>query len=166
MARLKIRIYGDEVLRKKNRYVKQFDEKLKKLVDEMFEFMYEYQGIGLAAPQVGISKRLFVVDTLEEGEKIALANPKIVWKSNETVTMKEGCLSIPEVEGEVVRSERIRVKAQDPYTGDDLEFYAEGLFARVIQHENDHLHGILFIDHLSEADRSSIDRKLQELAAA
>jgi peptide deformylase len=166
MANRNICIYGNEVLRKKTKFIKTYDQRLKKLVEVMFETMYDSSGIGLAAPQVGLLKKLIVVDTLEEGEKLALANPKILWQSEETWTMNEGCLSIPGLEGEVERSEKIRVKGNDPYTGDEVEIDAEGLFARVILHENDHLNGVLFVDHLTPAERSTLERKLQELAAA
>ncbi|MDP8246123.1 MAG: peptide deformylase [Candidatus Hinthialibacter antarcticus] len=166
MAIRNICIYGNEVLRKKTKFIKTFDQRLQKLVEEMFETMYLSNGIGLAAPQVGLLKKLLVVDTLEPGGKIALANPKILWESEETWEMNEGCLSIPGLEGEVERSEKIRVKANDPFTGDEIEFEAEGLFARVILHENDHLNGVLFVDHLTPAERAALERKLQELAAA
>ncbi len=166
MPKLKLKIYGDEVLRKKTRFIKKFDDKLVDLADSMFELMYKAGGIGLAAPQVGILKKLLVIDTLEEGEKIALANPKIVWKSDNFLAMKEGCLSIPGVEGEVIRPERIKVKANNPYSGEEIQFEASGLFARVIMHEMDHLNGVLFVDHLDRSDRAAVARKLDELAAA
>lgn len=166
MSTRNICIYGNEVLRKKTKFIKTFDERLRKLVEEMFETMYEANGIGLAAPQVGILKKLLVVDTGEEGEKTTLANPKILWQSEETWLMNEGCLSIPGLEGEVERPERIRVKANDPFTGDEIEFEASGLFARVILHENDHLNGVLFVDHLTSGDRAALERRLQEMAAA
>jgi peptide deformylase len=165
MAKLDIKIYGEEVLRKKTKYVKAFDDKLKKLVNDMFDMMYESNGIGLAAPQVGILRKLIVVDTMEPGEKMALVNPKILEMSEEKAVMKEGCLSIPDVEGEVIRSETIKVKAND-LDGNDLELDATGLLARVIQHEIDHLNGVLFVDHLNDTDKASVSRKLQELAVA
>ena len=107
-----------------------------------------------------------VIDTGRRGRKFAFANPKIVWSSTEMVKMNEGCLSIPGVEGEVVRPESIRIKADDPFTGTPVEMELTGLPARVFQHELDHLNGILFIDHLPALERSMIERKLQELAAA
>lgn len=163
MAKLRIRIYGDEVLRKKCRFIKSFDERLRRLVADMFETMYESNGIGLAAPQIGILRKVIVVDTMEPGEKMALVNPKIDYWSEERHAMKEGCLSIPGVEGEVVRPTRIHIKAND-VDGNEIEFEAEGLLARVIQHEVDHLNGILFIDHLTTSERETVSRKLQELA--
>jgi len=165
MARLDIRIYGDEVLRKKTKFVKQFDKKLEKLVHDMFETMYEAHGIGLAAPQVGILRKVIVVDTTEPDEKFALVNPKIIWQSQEMDLMKEGCLSIPGVDGEVSRPAGIRVKAQ-AVDGEEFELAASGLLARCIQHEMDHLNGILFVDHLRESERASVARALQELAVA
>ena len=165
MAILNIRIYGDEVLRKKTKFVKTFDKKLEKLVHDMFETMYEYHGIGLAAPQVGILRKVVVVDTMEPDEKHVLINPKILWQSEERDMMKEGCLSIPGVEGEVIRPESLRVKAQT-VTGEEFELAASGLLARCIQHEMDHLNGILFIDHLRESERATLARALQELAVA
>ncbi|RJP22370.1 MAG: peptide deformylase [Candidatus Omnitrophota bacterium] len=166
MARLHIRTYGDDVLRKKTKYIKTYDRKLLQLIEDMFDFMYEAGGIGLAAPQVGISRKLIVVDTFEEGEKFALANPKIIWESDEILAMKEGCLSIPGVEGEVLRSRKIKVKYNDPETGVELTMEASDLLARVIAHETDHLNGVLFVDHLHESEFAQISRKLQELAAA
>lgn len=166
MATRKILIYGNQALRKKTKFIKAFDARLKKLVEEMFDTMYAANGIGLAGPQIGVLRKIFVIDTLEEGEKLALANPKILWTSEEQVAMKEGCLSIPGLEGEVVRPEKIRLRAHDPFTGNELEMDAEGLLARVIQHENDHLNGVLFVDHLNAEQRRPMERKLQELAAA
>ncbi len=166
MAIRKIRIYGDEVLRKKAKVIKKFDKQLNKLVNDMFETMYSASGIGLASPQIGLLKRLIIIDTYEEGEKFAFANPKITWKSDESNVMKEGCLSIPGVEGEVRRSERIKIKANDPYTGEEVEKELSGLPARVFQHELDHLNGVLFIDHLTNDERMQLSRKLEELTAA
>lgn len=166
MSVRKLVIYGDETLRKKTKFVKTFDKRQQKLVEDMFETMYASNGIGLAAPQIGVLKKVIVVDTLEEGEKIALANPKIVWESEETWEMNEGCLSIPGVEGEVIRPCRIRVRANNAITGDEIEIEAEDLFARVILHETDHLNGILFVDRLASGERAGLERKLQELAAA
>lgn len=166
MSKLKLCFYGNEVLRKKTKFIKKFDNSLVKLVDDMFDTMYEAAGIGLAAPQIGLSKKLIVVDTTEEGEKIALANPKVLWEGGETVSMKEGCLSIPGVEAEVDRPDKITVRGDDPYTGEEVIIEAEGLFARVFLHEIDHLNGILFIDHLTPSQRSHLNRKLQELELA
>jgi peptide deformylase len=166
MPKLKIHTYGDEVLRKKTRIIKKFDEKLTALVDDMFELMYQSQGVGLAAPQVGLARRLIVVDTMEAGEKFALSNPKIIWKNDVYDTMCEGCLSIPGVEGDVIRPTAIKVKANDPTTGEEIILNAQGFLARVLQHEIDHLEGVLFIDHLQETERLSVKRALEELVIA
>jgi peptide deformylase len=164
MALMQITIYGNEVLRKKTRFVKVFDKRLNKIIQDMFHSMYKFNGIGLAGPQVGLSRKIIVLDTQEEGEKFAMANPKIVWTSEEEDTMNEGCLSIPDVEGDVTRSESIRVRFNDPDNGEEKEMEASGLLARVIQHETDHLNGVMFVDHLSEKDKRDNARKLQELA--
>lgn len=166
MPKLKIHTYGDPVLRKKARVIKTFDDKLAELVQEMFDMMYKSNGVGLAAPQVGISRRLIVVDTTEPGEKIALANPKILWKSDEQDSMDEGCLSVPGLEGEVFRAMRIRLKGNNPLTGEDVHIEASNFLARVFQHEIDHLEGVLFIDHLHESERASLNRALEEMALA
>ncbi len=166
MASMQITIYGNEILRKKTRFVKVFDKRLSKVIQEMFHAMYEANGIGLAAPQVGLSRKIIVLDTQEEGEKFAMANPKIIWTSEEEDTMNEGCLSVPDVEGDVTRPESIKVRFNDPDTGEEKEMEASGLLARVIQHETDHLNGVLFVDHLSEKDKRDNARKLQELAVA
>lgn len=166
MAVRTICLYGDDVLRKKTRFVKTFDKKTHKIVDDMFETMYKANGIGLAASQIGLLKKLFVVDTREEGEKYAFANVKITWKSEEVEPFTEGCLSIPGLEAEVIRPARIHLQAQDARTGEDLEMEAGGLLARVIQHELDHTNGVLFIDHLNAEQRKPLERPLQELASA
>ncbi|MBN2327761.1 MAG: peptide deformylase [Candidatus Omnitrophica bacterium] len=164
MSKLRVTIYGEEILRKKARFVKNYDKRLKKLIDDMFQTMYAENGIGLAAPQVNVQRKVIVIDTQQEGEKFALVNPKILWKSEETETMNEGCLSIPGVEGDVVRAKSIRFKYNHPDTGEEKEMEASDLLARVVQHETDHLNGVLFIDHLSEKDRVSQSRILDELA--
>lgn len=166
MAVRKIVLYGDEVLRKKTKFIKTFDKRLSKLIEDMFDTMYAANGVGLAAPQIGILRKLFVVDTQLEGEKYALANVKIVWSGEELEEMNEGCLSIPGVEGDVSRPSAIRIQGNDAWTGDLVEFQAEGLLARVIQHELDHLNGVLFIDRLPADKRKPLERRLQELAAA
>lgn len=166
MGKLKLCYYGNDVLRKKTKFIKKYDESLKRLVDDMFATMYDAAGIGLAAPQVGLLKKLIVIDTTEEGEKIAMANPKVMWEGGDIVSMKEGCLSIPGVEAEVDRHEKVKVKGNDPLTGDEKIIEADGLFARVFQHEIDHLNGILFIDHLTPSQKSHLNRRLQELETA
>ena len=166
MPKLQIKTYGDSVLRKKAKIIKSFDDKLGSTVDEMFDLMYKSNGVGLAAPQVGVSRRLIVLDTTEPGEKLALANPKIVWRNDEFSTMVEGCLSIPGIEGDVPRATKVKVKANDPRTGEDMTIEACDYLARVLQHEIDHLEGALFVDHLRESDRATLNRALEELAVA
>jgi len=166
MSLMQITIYGNEVLRKKARFVKVFDKRLNKIIQDMLYTMYKFNGIGLAGPQVGLSRKIIVLDTQEKGEKFAMANPKIIWTSEEEDTMNEGCLSIPDVEGDVTRPESIRVRFNDPDNGEEKEMEASGLLARVIQHETDHVNGIMFVDHLSEKDKRENARKLQELAVA
>lgn len=139
---LNIRKNGDPVLRMKAREVREIDDNIRRLVKDMFDTMYDANGVGLAAPQVGISKRIIVVDTGDL--PIALINPVILERIGENTSV-EGCLSIPGVQGEVTRAERVSVKGTT-LDGKEHEFHAEGLFARALQHEIDHLDGILFID--------------------
>ncbi|SHF20198.1 peptide deformylase [Caldanaerobius fijiensis DSM 17918] len=142
MAIRNIRIYDDEILRKKAKKVDQFDDRLKQLLDDMAETMYQANGVGLAAPQVGILKRAVVIDI---GEGIVeLINPVIVEQEGEQVDV-EGCLSIPNVLGEVKRPKKVKVEAQDR-AGNRIELTGEDLMARAICHELDHLEGVLFID--------------------
>lgn len=161
MAIRQIREKGDEILYKHCKEVKKFDEKLHILLDDMYDTMKEYDGVGLAAPQVGILKRAVVIDIsdAEEGKKkgkkrkdknsdatakIELINPEIVSESGEQID-NEGCLSVPEVYGEVKRPSKVTVKAQDR-NGEWFELTGEGLLARAICHEADHLDGKLFLD--------------------
>lgn len=147
MAILSIRVLGDPVLRSKASPVTAFDTALAQLASDMHETMDAAPGVGLAAPQVGKPIRLFVFTTGEEGERGSLVNPEIVWSSEETQEGEEGCLSIPGMYFPVVRALRVRVDAHD-LTGVPVRHEAEGLLARIFQHEIDHLNGILFIDHL------------------
>jgi peptide deformylase len=139
---LNIRKDGDPVLRRKSKEVREIDERVKKLIENMFETMYSANGVGLAAPQVGISERIIVVDA--GSFPIALINPEVIEESGEDTSL-EGCLSIPGFQGEVVRAAKVRVKGMT-VDGKECEFTAEGLLARAIQHEIDHLKGILFTD--------------------
>mgnify|MGYP001021137189 CR=1 FL=1 len=138
-----MRTEGDEVLRKKAMPVKRFDAALGRILDDMAESMYHYEGVGLAAPQIGISKQIVVVDVADSG-LLELVNPKIVASQGEELDI-EGCLSVPFTYGEVIRAASVTVVAQDR-CGEAIEVEAEGLFARALQHEIDHLHGVLFID--------------------
>lgn len=145
----------DEVLRSQTESVDEFDDALKILVDAMFETLEEAEGVGLAAPQVGISKKIFVVNTRKKGERYALINPEIIETSVDLVLYEEGCLSIPGFYRDVMRPARVKVQAQD-VSGKFFTLDAEGLLARVIQHENDHLNGVLFIDHLDEKEKDKV----------
>ncbi|MHB2016768.1 MAG: peptide deformylase [Candidatus Xenobia bacterium] len=146
MAIRPIKYDGDPVLRKKAVEVKHVDSLVQQLLDDMLQTMYEARGIGLAAPQIGISKRILVVDTQEEeSEPIKVVNPRIVAREG-TVWGLEGCLSIPNVYGEVERAEKVTVKYLDE-KGRPGKIEAEGLLARVFQHEIDHLDGKLFTDY-------------------
>ncbi|MEZ4415382.1 MAG: peptide deformylase [Gemmatimonadota bacterium] len=151
-----IRILGDPVLRESAALVESFDEALAELVEDMWETMYHADGIGLAAPQIGVSQRIFVIDVRrsdEDGpEPLALINPTVVDSSKKTEKAPEGCLSIPGMEDVVTRPIAVRVEALD-LSGAPLVLEADGLFARALQHEIDHLDGVLFIDRLSPLKR-------------
>ncbi len=146
--------------------VKIFDEVLQKLVRDMLETMYDAPGIGLAAIQIGVAKRLVVIDLAREGEEpkpMVFANPELVWESEGFGVYEEGCLSIPEYYEEVERPERVRVKYQDEH-GKPQEIEADGLLATCLQHELDHLNGILFIDHISKLKRDRVVKKFTKAA--
>lgn len=147
MSILNVRTIGDPVLRSKAKKVEKVTEKTNQLIDNMFETMYEEDGVGLAAPQVGMLKRIAVID-IGEDNPIVLINPEIIEESGKAI-MEEGCLSIPERTGEVIRSKNIKVRSLYR-EGKQIEFEAEGFEARAIQHEMDHLDGVLFIDKLVE----------------
>jgi peptide deformylase len=162
---LTLRYYGDPVLRQKAAPVVKVEPDLATFVQGMFECMYRADGIGLAAPQVGLLRRVFVLDVLPEDEprvKRAFVNPVIVKKEGSTVA-EEGCLSIPGIRHDVKRAERVIVEAMDE-TGAPFRMEAEGLVARAIQHETDHLDGVLFVDRLSAIQRKLLDGKLKRLA--
>ncbi len=150
---------GEEVLRTENKKVTVFDDALRMLVDAMFDTLVEADGVGLAAPQVGVSERFFIVD-LHRGDdsRYVFINPEIIETSMEECPYEEGCLSIPGLYHDVVRPRRVKVQAQD-LAGKYFTLEADGLLARVIQHENDHLNGVLFIDHLAPEDRQRIERQ-------
>ena len=160
-----VRIYGDPVLRQSSAEVAQFDDELVRLVQDMRETMAAYNGVGLAANQVGVAQRVAVVDVpIDESTRAryALVNPVIESRSG-SETGEEGCLSIPGLYEDVTRSLRIRVAAHDE-TGKPYELEAEGYVARAIQHEIDHLDGVLFIDRLSPLRRQFLKRSLDALA--
>lgn len=142
MAILQIRKLGDPVLRSRAKKVEKITEKTNELLDNMIDTMYAEDGVGLAAPQVGILQKIAVVDT---GENLReLINPEIISESGKSI-MEEGCLSVPDETGEVIRAEKIKVKTLNR-EGEEITFEAENFEARAIQHELDHLEGILFID--------------------
>nr|WP_319521025.1 peptide deformylase [uncultured Sphaerochaeta sp.] len=151
---LDIYTLGEEVLKEKCQKVTKFDNALKILVDAMFDTMDEADGVGLAAPQVGVNQRLFVIH-IRGAEKRAYINPQIIETSIETSTDEEGCLSIPGVWHDVQRPARVTVQAQD-VEGKVFQVKAEGLLARALQHENDHLNGVLFIDRLNDEEREKM----------
>jgi peptide deformylase len=156
--------YGDPVLEKPAAPVTEFDDKLKKLVDDMFESMYEAQGVGLAAPQIGISLRLSVIDTSFKEDptaKLVLANPTVISIEGKQPG-GEGCLSIPDFRENLVRGKRVTIRAQD-VNGEWYEKTGEDLLARAFQHEIDHLNGTLYIHHLSTLKRDMIRRKIRRL---
>jgi peptide deformylase len=162
MALLPILTAPDPALKKISAPVKHVDASIRKLMDDMLETMYHAPGIGLAAPQVGVLKRVIVLDIAREGEEpqpLRLANPEIVWVSDEDVTYNEGCLSVPEHYADVARPAACRVRYLDQ-DSKLQEIAAEGLLATCLQHEIDHLDGILFIDHLTSLKRNIILRKL------
>ena len=138
------------------------DDKIRRLMDDMLDTMYGAIGIGLAAPQVGQSSRVIVLDVARDGEKpqpLQLANPEILWRSPELTTGNEGCLSLPEHYAEVTRPAKIRLRYLD-YQNEIREIEASGLLAMCLQHEIDHLDGVLFVDHISALKRGMILRKL------
>ena len=162
MALLPILTAPDPALKKISQPVKQVDASIRKLMDDMLETMYHAPGIGLAAPQVGVLKRVIVLDLAREGEApqpLRIANPEIVWVSEDDATYNEGCLSVPEHYADVVRPAACRVKYLDQ-DNKQQEIAAEGLLATCLQHEIDHLDGVLFIDHLTSLKRNMILRKL------
>jgi peptide deformylase len=165
MALREILTVPNPILKKVSAPVARVDDGLRALMDDMLETMYAAPGIGLAAIQVGEPVRIIVMDLAREGEDPQpryFVNPEITWRSEETAVQEEGCLSVPEIYDEVERSERVRL-AYLNYAGDPVEEDAEGLFAVCIQHEMDHLEGVLFIDHLSRLKRERAVAKVKKL---
>ena len=156
------------VLKSKSVPVEGVDDALRALMDEMLETMYAAPGVGLAAVQVGEPKRVIVMDLSKDPDgrnPRFFINPEIVWSSEETAPYEEGCLSVPEIYDEVERPARVRVRYLD-YSGKPVEEEAEGLFSVCIQHEMDHLEGVLFIDHLSRLKRERAVAKVKKAASA
>jgi peptide deformylase len=161
MAILNILHFPDPRLRTRAKPVSQVDEAIRRLIDDMFETMYDAPGIGLAATQVNVHKRVVVIDVSEEKDSpLALINPEIV-RLDGSEEMEEGCLSVPGFYDKVTRAERVVVRALDR-VGERLEMEADGLLAVCIQHEIDHLDGKLFVDHLSALKRQRIQKKLEK----
>ena len=159
--------YGREVLEKPGNPVVEFDRKLEKLVADMFETMYAANGVGLAAPQIGLPLRLTVIDTTcgqDSKAKLVLANPVIVSMEGEQV-LDEGCLSLPDFRAKTPRPERATVRAQDIH-GKEFTMSGDGLLARAFCHEIDHLNGKLFITHVGRLKRESIKRKVRQMMKA
>ncbi len=159
--------YGDPVLETPTKPVEKFDYEFRKLTDDMFESMYAAQGVGLAAPQIGIGLRVTVIDVTNGKNpeaKLVCANPQIIHAEGEQHE-EEGCLSLPGFRGRVIRPAYVTIRAQN-VTGEEFEMRGEGLLARAFCHEIDHLDGILFINHLSILKRDLIKRKIRKLKKA
>lgn len=164
----KILKYGEPVLEQKAETITEFDTpELKELIADMWETMYAAKGVGLAAPQIGVGKRISVIDTSvgeDESKKIVIVNPEITLREGKQ-TGEEGCLSIPGFREPVTRANKVSVRAQDA-SGAAIELTGEELLARAFEHEIDHLNGILFINHLSALKRDIIRRKIKKLQKA
>jgi peptide deformylase len=162
MAARPLRFMGDPVLREKAAPVTELTDEIRRLVDDMFDTMYAEEGVGLAAPQVGSAQRVIVVDAREELPPFALINPEILEFSDDLERGEEGCLSIPGLKDIVERSYAVRVRGLDRH-GEPVEMDAEGLLARVLQHEVDHLDGILFLDRVSPLKRKLLLARWQKV---
>ena len=165
MAILKIIKAPDPILKKQCLPIDEVDDTIRRLMDDMLETMYDAPGIGLAAPQVAIHKRIIVVDGSEkdaEREPLFLANPELIQTSNELTTFNEGCLSFPDQYAEVERPKTVKVRYLD-YNSEIKEIDADGLLSTCIQHEIDHLNGKLFVDRISLLKRNIIIRKMKKI---
>lgn len=162
MAILPVKTYPDPVLKQKAAPVSDFGPKLQKLFDDMIETMYEEDGVGIAAPQVGVSQRIFIAcPTIKKGEEYVVVNPEIYESSGRQVGV-EGCLSVPGVSGEVARAKVVKFRFQDRH-GKPHDMEVKDFFARVVQHEMDHLDGMLFVDRVSFNQRQEIMQDYQRL---
>lgn len=160
--RLNVRLLGDPILRRKAAPVAEITPELRKLIEDMFETMYAEEGVGLAGPQVGVDARVIVVDPREDGVKpFALLNPSVLESSEETERGEEGCLSLPGLKELVERPVRVTVEGMDP-DGTTVRLEASDLLARILQHEVDHLDGILFIDRVSPLKRKMLLKKWEK----
>ena len=164
MAKKQILILPDPLLRKVSEPVTLVNAEIKNLMNDMLETMYAAPGIGLAAVQIGVLKRIIVIDLSKDGEKkdpLFIVNPQITFKSDKLISYEEGCLSVPGQFAEIDRPDKCHIKYLD-YYGQPKEIKAEGMLATCIQHEMDHLEGILFIDYLSKLKKSMIIKKLSK----
>lgn len=144
MAIREIREDGDEILRKKSKVIEEVNDKIRQILDDMVETMHKYNGVGLAAPQIGLLKRLVVIDLYDDKGPIKLVNPEIIKEKGEQ-EVEEGCLSFPNKYGKIIRPAQVTVKALDE-NGKEIKINAKGLLAQALSHEVDHLNGILFVD--------------------
>ncbi len=164
MTKLKLYEYPHPILKKKAEKVVEVNDDLRKLLDDMLETMYASNGCGLAAPQIGLSKRIVVIDIAGEGKEpnpLYMVNPEIIWSSEEKEISEEGCLSVPGQRAEVERPAVVRIRYLD-YDGKEQEMLAEEFLAVAAQHEIDHLDGVLYIDHLSRLKRQMLLKKLEK----
>ena len=168
MAIRPILVVPDPLLKQVSQPVDRVDDDLRTLMDDMLETMYDAPGIGLAAIQIGVPKRVIVMDLAKQDDPPApryFVNPEILWASEETAPYEEGCLSVPEIYDEVERPARVKLRYLN-YKGEQVEEDAEGLYGVCIQHEMDHLEGVLFIDHLSRLKREQAIKKVKKQAKA
>lgn len=168
MALREILVVPHPALKQVSQPVDAVDDELRALMDDMLETMYDAPGIGLAAIQIGVPKRVIVMDLARQDEPPQpryFVNPEILWASEETAPYEEGCLSVPEIYDEVERPARVKLRYLN-YQGEQVEEDADGLFAVCIQHEMDHLEGVLFIDHLSRLKREQAVKKVKKLVRA
>ena len=164
MADLKISKYGSDVLRQVAQPVEEITDEIRQIAEDMLKIMYDSDGVGLAAPQIGISRRIVVIDAKPDdpfSDPIALINPEIVERTGQA-DAEEGCLSVPEVSGDVKRAEKVTVEALD-LDGKKVQIEATDLLARVVQHEIDHLNGVLFVDHLGRLKQQLIKKQLRKI---
>ena len=164
MTKLKLYEYPHPILKKKAEPVAKVDDEMRQFLDDMLETMYESNGCGLAAPQVGVSKRVVVIDIAHEDEEpapIYMVNPEIIWKSEETKICEEGCLSVPGQRADVERPAAVKIKYLD-YDGKEQILETDDFLAVAAQHELDHLDGVLYIDHLSRLRRQMLLKKLEK----
>jgi peptide deformylase len=156
-----IRVYGDPVLRKESEKVEKIDEEILQLLDDMVETMHSSNGVGLAAPQIGVNKRVFVLD-VGDGHIRKVINPKFLEFSDDLEENEEGCLSVPGIYKKVKRAAKVRISYLNESWEEVIE-EADGLLARAFQHENDHLDAVLFVDKVSPVAKRMINKKLQKL---